>query len=294
MLQKIVCIPAFNESYAIGELIDKIKKNIEMVVVCDDGSTDDTKKIAMEHGAIVIEHEKKLGKGEALKTLFNYAKKSDADIMVTIDGDGQFLPEEIPNLIKPIVDDKADVVIGYRFDDADQMPTYRKVGNKVLDKVTNLAADLPFRDSQGGFRAYSRKAFEKIRFSTSGFGIDAEILVNAVNSGLRVAEEKVTVIYDTGGKTSTKNPISHTSEVVFSLIDLIAQRHPLRFLGLPGILLIALGIVLTIHVLDVFNEIRYFSIPFTLGAFGSLALGLILLLMSVILYSISSSTKNLR
>ncbi|MBC8502472.1 MAG: glycosyltransferase family 2 protein [Nitrosopumilus sp.] len=293
-MQKIVCIPAFNESYAIGELIDKIKKNIEMVVVCDDGSTDDTKKIAMEHGAIVIEHEKKLGKGEALKTLFNYAKKSDADIMVTIDGDGQFLPEEIPNLIKPIVDDKADVVIGYRFDDADQMPTYRKVGNKVLDKVTNLAADLPFRDSQGGFRAYSRKAFEKIRFSTSGFGIDAEILVNAVNSGLRVAEEKVTVIYDTGGKTSTKNPISHTSEVVFSLIDLIAQRHPLRFLGLPGILLIALGIVLTIHVLDVFNEIRYFSIPFTLGAFGSLALGLILLLMSVILYSISSSTKNLR
>jgi glycosyltransferase involved in cell wall biosynthesis len=293
-LQKIVCIPAFNESYAIGELIDKIKKNIEMVVVCDDGSTDDTKKIAMEHGAIVIEHEKKLGKGEALKTLFNYAKKSDADIMVTIDGDGQFLPEEIPNLIKPIVDDKADVVIGYRFDNADQMPTYRKVGNKVLDKVTNLAADLPFRDSQGGFRAYSRKAFEKIKFSTSGFGIDAEILVNAVNSGLRVAEEKVTVIYDTGGKTSTKNPISHTSEVVFSLIDLIAQRHPLRFLGLPGILLIALGIVLTIHVLDVFNEIRYFSIPFTLGAFGSLALGLILLLMSVILYSISNSTKNFR
>ena len=293
-MQKIVCIPAYNESYAIGNLIDKIKKDIEMVVVCDDGSTDDTKKIAIDHGAIVIEHRKKLGKGEALKTLFNYTKKSDADIMVTIDGDGQFLPEEIPNLIKPIIDDKADVVIGYRFDDVDQMPTYRKIGNKVLDKVTNLAADLPFRDSQGGFRAYSRKAFEKIRFSTSGFGIDAEILVNAANSGLRIVEEKVTVIYDTGGKTSTKNPISHTSEVVFSLIDLIAQRHPLRFLGIPGILLIIFGIILTIHVLDVFNEIRYFSIPFTLGAFGSLALGLILLLMSVILYSISSSTKNLR
>jgi len=165
---------------------------------------------------------------------------------------------------------------------------------EYLDKVTNLAADLSFRDSQGGFRAYSRKAFEKIRFSASGFGIDAEILVNAANSGLRIVEEKVTVIYDTGGKTSTKNPISHTSEVVFSLIDLIAQRHPLRFLGMPGILLIILGIILTIHVLDVFNEIRYFSIPYTLGAFGSLVLGLILLLMSVILYSISSSTKNLR
>ncbi len=235
-----------------------------------------------------------MGKGEALKTLFDYAKKSKADIMVTIDGDGQFLPEEIPNLLKPIINDKADVVIGYRFDNAEQMPRYRKIGNKVLDKVTNLASDLKFRDSQGGFRAYSRKAFETIRFSTSGFGIDAEILVNAANIGLRIVEEKVTVIYDTGGKTSTKNPISHTSEVIFSLIDLIAQKHPLRFLGLPGILLIIIGIGLTIHVLDVFNEIRYFSIPFTLGAFGALALGLILVLMSVILYSIASSTKNLR
>lgn len=293
-MQKIVCIPAYNESHTIGDLIDKIKENIGLVVVCDDGSTDETEKIAIEHGAIVIKHEKNLGKGEALKTLFNYARKSDADIMVTIDGDGQFLPEEIPNLMNPIINDKADLVIGYRFDDADQMPTYRKVGNKVLDKITNLASDLPFRDSQGGFRAYSRKAIETIRFSTTGFGADAEILIYAANKGLRIVEEKVTVIYDTGEKTSTKNPISHTSEVIFSLIDLIAQRHPLRFLGIPGILLIILGIGLTIHVLDVFNEIRYFSIPFTLGAFGALALGLILLLMSVILYSISSSTKNLR
>jgi glycosyltransferase involved in cell wall biosynthesis len=293
-LQKIVCIPAYNEANTIGDIVDRIKKIIDVVVVCDDGSIDNTEKNAKSHGAIVIKHEKNLGKGEALKTLFDYAKKSKADIMVTIDGDGQFLPEEIPNLLKPIINDKADVVIGYRFDNAEQMPRYRKIGNKVLDKVTNLASDLKFRDSQGGFRAYSRKAFETIRFSTSGFGIDAEILVNAANIGLRIVEEKVTVIYDTGGKTSTKNPISHTSEVIFSLIDLIAQKHPLRFLGLPGILLIIIGIGLTIHVLDVFNEIRYFSIPFTLGAFGALALGLILVLMSVILYSIASSTKNLR
>jgi glycosyltransferase involved in cell wall biosynthesis len=291
---KIACIPVYNEEKLIENVIKRCKLFVDKVIVCDDGSTDQTVINAKNAGAHVLIHKKNFGKGEAMKTLFNYAKKSDADIMVTIDGDGQFLPEEIPNMIKPIINDKADIVIGYRFDDTDQMPTYRKVGNKVLDKITNLATDLPFRDSQGGFRAYSRKAFEKIRFSTSGFGIDAEILVNAANLGLRIVEEKVTVIYDTGGKTSTKNPISHTSEVVFSLIDLIAQKHPLRFLGIPGVLLITLGIILTIHVLDVFNEIRYFSIPYTLGAFGSLVLGLILLLMSVILYSISSSTKNLR
>ena len=265
-MKKIVCVPAYNEANSIRDIILRIKKNVDTVIVCDDGSTDSTEKIAKENGAIVIKHKKNLGKGEALRTLFDYAKKSEADVMVTIDGDGQFLPEEIPKLMKPILNKEADVVIGYRFDDAEQMPTYRKMGNKVLDKVTNLASDLPFRDSQGGFRAYSRKAFETIKSSTSGFGIDAEILVNAANSGLKIVEEKITVIYDTGGKTSTKNPISHTSEVIFSLIDLIAQRHPLRFLGIPGILFIITGIGLTIHVLDVFNEIRYFSIAAIIGS----------------------------
>lgn len=293
-MQKIVCIPAYNEAEKIGDIIKKAQTNVDAVIVCDDGSTDNTEKNAKAQGAIVLKHEKNLGKGEALKTLFDYAKKSDAEIMITIDGDGQFLPEEIPKLMTPIIDGKADVVIGYRFDDSDEMPRYRKVGNKFLDKVTNLASDFPFRDSQGGFRAYSRKAFENIKFSASGFGADAEILINAANTGLRISEEKVTVIYDTGGKTSTKNPVSHTSEVMFSLIDLIAQRHPLRFLGIPGIILIFIGIGLTIHVLDVFNEVRYFSIPFTLGAFGSLTFGLIFLLMSVILYSISNSSKNFR
>jgi len=172
------------------------------------------------------------------------------------------------------------------------MPTYRKFGNKVLDKMTNLASDLPYRDTQSGFRAYSKKAIEKIKFSTSGFGADSEILIDASRKDLKISEEKVTVIYETGNKTSTKNPLSHGGEVITSLIEVIAIHHPLKYLGVPGILFLVLGIFFTVIIASTFNETRYFSIPYTLLSLGSLIVGLMLLLMSVLLFSINRSIKN--
>jgi len=219
-------------------------------------------------------------------------KNIDADIMVTIDADGQFLPEEIPKLMESIIKEKADVVLGYRFDNATDMPSYRQIGNKFLDKITNLASELPFRDTQGGFRAYSKKAINAIQFSTNGFGVDSEILVDASKKGLKITEEKVTVIYNTGGKTSTKTPIVHVSEVLRTMLEIIAIRHPLKYMGIPGLILIIVGIAVGIFVLITFNEIRYFSIPFTLIAIGATILGLLLLLMSVVLFSISKSINQ--
>jgi glycosyltransferase involved in cell wall biosynthesis len=291
-MQIICCIPAFNEGKTIFTLINKIKKFVDVVIVCDDGSQDDTIKLAKKAGAVVLTHKSNHGKGKALKTLFDYGKNTKADLMITIDGDGQFLPEEIPKIIKPIIAEEADIVNGYRFDDESEMPKYRKIGNKVLDKVTNLASDLPFNDTQSGFRAYSKKAIEVIEFKTNGFGVDSEILVNASTKDLKIVEEKITVIYNTGYKTSTKSPLVHAAEVTSSLIEIIALRHPLKYLGIPGIILTVIGIILSIQVLGTFNDTRYFSIPFTLGAMGSIMLGVILLLMSVVLFSIIRS-KNI-
>jgi len=291
-MKKIACIPVFNEEKVIEDVIKKTSEFVDQIIVCDDGSSDNTSKIARDAGAYVITHDKNLGKGAAMKTLFSHVKKTDAEIIVTIDGDGQFLPEEIPKLTAPIAKGSADIVIGYRFDDKDKMPSYRKMGNKFLDKVTNLASELPFRDTQGGFRTYSKKAIDSIFFNSNGFGVDAEILVDASKKGLIISEEKVTVIYNTGEKTSTKNPISHTSEVLGSLIELIALRHPLRYLGIPGMILMTLGIILGVFVLITFNDIRYFSIPFTLGSIASAIIGLILLLMSVVLFSIGTMSRR--
>jgi len=289
---KLVCIPAFNEEQVIGDVVKKSMQYVDKVVVCDDGSKDNTFKEAKDAGAEVIRHEKNLGKGAATKSLFEYAKKIQADVVVTIDGDGQLLPEEIPKLMIPILEKKSDIVIGYRFDDSTEMPTYRKIGNKVLDTVTNLASDLPFRDTQSGFRAYSKKAIESIKFINKGFGADSEILVDASRKGLNISEKKITVLYDTGGKTSTKNPVSHSTGVVYSLIELIALRKPLRYLGIPGISLFLVGIIYSGVVIAIFNESRYFSIPSTLIALGSLVSGLILTLVAVILFVIIRSGQR--
>lgn len=288
---KLICIPAFNEESRLGEIIVEAKKYADSVIVCDDGSSDNTSKIAISQGAELIRHSKNLGKGAAMKSLFNYAKDNDAELVVMIDGDGQFKANEIPLLIKPIMNGY-DVVIGNRFGKDSKMPNYRTLGNKVLDKITNIAADLPFEDTQSGFRSYSKKAVESISIQSDGFGSDAEILVNAAQKNLKITDVPVSVLYDIGTKTSTKNPVSHTTEVIISLIELISIRRPLSYLGIPGIIIFAMGIIFSIIVITLFNETRYFSIPYMLLTIGSFTLGLILIMMSVLLFSIKNSNSK--
>lgn len=283
----IACIPAFNEGNKIKQVVKECMKYVDSVVVCDDHSADNTFDEAESAGAYVIKHEENKGKGAALKSLFRFARNSNADAIVTIDGDGQFLPNEIKHLLGPVEKENVDVVIGYRFDDKTEMPSYRKVGNKFLDTMTNLASDLPFRDTQSGFRAYSRKAYESISFQTDGFGADSEILVDASKKDLKISEQKVTVIYNTGSKTSTTNPVSQTSHVLGSIIESIAIRHPLKFLGIPGIILLFVGIFFSIITISVFNDVGYFSVPTTLVSIGTLVIGTMMLLICVLLYSIS-------
>ena len=292
MMFKIACIPVYNEEKVIGEIVKKCMNYVDKVIVCDDGSTDDTAKVAKENGAHVIQHKKNIGKGSAMRSLFRSALENNGDVIVTIDGDGQFLPEEIPKIIEPILKNQSDIVIGYRFDDKTEMPSYRRIGNKVLDKISNFASELSFRDTQSGFRAYSKKAIQMIKFTADGFGADSEILIDASRKELRISEEKITVIYNTGGKTSTKHPITHSSSVINTLIELIAIRQPLRYLGVPGIILLVVGIIYSIVVIIIFNDTRYFSIPSTLIALGSVMIGIVLLLMSVVLFSINRIVKR--
>lgn len=289
----IACIPAYNEESNIKKTIENVEKFVDKVIVCDDGSNDNTVAEAENTEAYVIKCQKNKGKGAALQELFKFANASNADIMITIDADGQFVADEIPLLLKPIIEEKSDIVIGYRFDDKTEMPKYRKIGNKFLDKITNLAEDIGVRDTQSGFRSYSKKAIKTINFSTDGFGADSEILIDATEKKLKISEEKVTVIYNTGGRTSSKNPISHTTEVIGSIIEKIALKHPLKYLGIPGIALIITSIIFGINLSTVFNETGYFSIPITLIALGTLVVGTMMILISVLLYTLNlNNVKN--
>jgi len=288
----VACIPAYNEEKNIGKLVKDCLKQVDKVVVCDDGSTDFTIKEARDAGAFVITHLHNKGKGAALKSLFDFANHSNVDIIVTIDGDGQFLPEEIPKLTKDIENGKSDIVIGYRFETENDMPLYRKFGNKLLDELSKKASNLNLRDTQSGFRAYSKHAIEKIYFKNDGFAADSEILINASEKNMTISEHNVSVLYNTGNKTSSQNPIRQGSSVLIHLLELILMKRPLTFLGIPGFVLLIIGIISSSITMNIFNETRYFSVPFTLISMVFLTVGIMLILVSGILFSFNRTIHN--
>ncbi len=242
-MAKITAIlPAYNEELCISGIILGSKKYVDRIIVVDDGSTDNTVKIAELAGAEVISHSYNLGKGAALKTGFEAAKSSD--IIVTIDSDGQHHPKEIPKLVTPIINGEADIVNGSRYINGNKKdtPSYRRIGQTVLDKATNLNGGLNITDSQSGFRAFARHSLPAFRFSSSDFGIESEMLTDAANAGLRIKEVEINVRYDVNG--STKNPVSHGMGVLVKIINDLKFKKPLYYFTLPGTLIILLGVIL--------------------------------------------------
>ena len=156
MANVVAIIPAYNEEKALADVIGKTLDYVDEVIVVDDGSSDKTSEVAVEAGARVIKHSVNLGKGEALKSGFK-AIEGDS-IIITIDGDGQHNPNEIPDLVRPIIEDSADLVNGSRYMNGpeENTPAYRRVGQKVLDIATNISAGTKVTDSQSGFREIGR------------------------------------------------------------------------------------------------------------------------------------------
>ncbi|MGB9980660.1 glycosyltransferase family 2 protein, partial [Methanobacterium sp.] len=193
-------------------------------------------------GAQVICHSSNNGKGAALKTGFEAAK--DSDIIVTLDSDGQHNPKEIPKLIKPIINGEADIVNGSRYINGSKKdtPSYRRIGQSILDKITNLGSGLNITDSQSGFRAFARYTIPAFRFSCTDFGIESEMLTDASNVGLRVKEVEIGVRYDVD--SSTKNPVSHGVSVLIKIINDLQFQRPLFYFALPGGVITLLGLVL--------------------------------------------------
>jgi len=154
----MIGIPAFNEGKNIAAILVKLKKISQEIIVCDDGSNDLTAKIAEGLGAIVVRHEKNLGYGTAIRTIFLKAQEMKADVLITFDADGQHRIEDIEKVLEPIKSNMADVVIGSRFLNNNQnIPKYRKVGIKAITELTNIAGGTKITDSQSGFRAYNKK-----------------------------------------------------------------------------------------------------------------------------------------
>ena len=285
-------IPAFNEEKNIASIITKLNKIADSVVVCDDGSTDLTSDIAKKMGAIMINHEKNLGYGGAIRSIFLKAKEIDGDILVTFDADGQHRIEDIKNVIEPIINQKADLVIGSRFLDENEkeVPQYRKVGIKVITKITNASINEQLTDSQSGFRAYSKKVVNELNPTELGMGISTEILIKASSKNFKILEVPIKILYS--GDTSTHNPVTHGSSVIFSTIKYTSIEHPLKFYGIPSMIFFIIGISFTYLATQYYAEIGRLNTNLTIVAASTVLIAVVLLISGILLYTLVSVVRE--
>jgi glycosyltransferase involved in cell wall biosynthesis len=290
-MKVVIGIPAFNEEKNIGAILVKLKKISKDIIVCDDGSGDLTAEIAKELGADVISHKRNLGYGAGIRSIFLKAREINADVLITFDADGQHRIEDIDSVLKPMINDEADIIIGSRFlTENNKIPKYRRIGIKAITSITNSSIGKKLSDSQSGFRAYNKKILENITPSESGMGVSTEILIKASKKKFRISEVPIIVSYE--GDTSTQNPVSHGASVILSTIKFTSIEHPLKFYGISGMLFLGIGLFFLFWTLQLFTESGKIITNISLIGIGGIVIGIVLLVTATILYSIINVVRE--
>ena len=243
----IVAMPAYNEERYIGSVILKARQYADEVIVVDDGSSDDTVKVARLAGATVVQHKENQGYGAAIQSILAQARARNPDILVLLDADSQHDPAEISALAKAI-SDGYDLAIGSRKLRRDDIPAYRQAGQKVISYFTRILSGSKLADTESGFRAFSRKAIAVLEPREKGMAVSAETVSLATAKGLKIAEVPISAIYTKDG--STLNPVKHGVGVLNRVMVMISERRPLLFFGMGGGISIALGIFAGVVVLQ--------------------------------------------
>jgi len=193
----VVVIAAYNEEKKIRTVVDSVAKYADLIVVVDDGSKDKTSEMVNNKKAVVLRHCINLGQGAALQTGFDYVKQMNPKVVVTYDADGQFLAEEIPSMVKPILEKKVDVVLGSRFlGKTINMSPVRKYMLKLGILFTWVFSEIKLTDTHNGFRALSKKALESIKITQNRMAHASEIIDEIKRNNLSYLEMPVTVKYD--------------------------------------------------------------------------------------------------
>ena len=291
-MKLVIIIPAYNEEGAIRSVLKSIPKEIagidkQEVLVIDDGSTDATARVSRESGVEVISHLENMGLGQAFATGVKNALIRKADIMVVIDGDGQFHADDIPRLIQPIVEKKADFVSGSRFaKDSPQsnIPRIRLVGNRVMANFLSLMSGRKFSDVSCGFRAYSRETLLHLNLFGK-FTYTQETILNIAYKGLVMTEVPVHVTYFKNRKSqltgSLKTYVLRSSNIVFRTV---LDYRPLAVFGGTGIVVFGLGVILDVVMVGIFLETGRFTPNASIGIAGLVLnfFGLLLFIIGLI------------
>lgn len=300
-VEVLAAIPAYNERRTIGEVVTSVQRHVDEVLVIDDGSDDDTVTAAERAGATAIRHERNRGYGAALKTAFAEAERRDVDALVILDGDGQHDPSDVPELLRELRENDANVVVGSRFrgESEEFIPRYRRVGLLVINVLTNLtlgsvSSQSWVSDTQSGFRAFDREAIDGFaEYDTIGDGMSAstDILYHARRRGYDIGEVSTTIQYEEG--TSTQNPLVHGLSLVKNIAKIVERERPMTFLGVPGIAVAMLGTGFGYW--GVTNYVRSGTFPagIVLVCIFCTFLGSLLSVTGVILHSVKSHMERL-
>lgn len=291
-MKLVIIIPAYNEEKTINSVVKGIPSNVPgisdiKIIVVDDGSADSTSDLAKSAGALVISHDKNKGLGIAFQTGVKAALKLRADIMVSIDADSQFNALDIPRLIQPILENKADFVSGSRFmagASTPNIPKTRLIGNKIINRFISLAANRKFTDVSCGFRAYSKETLLWLNLFGK-FTYTQEVILNLNFKNLRMAEVPITAQY-------FKERKSHISGSLFKyclraskiILRTIIDYKPLKFFGGSGALLFVLGLVFDIIMFSIFLKTGQFTPYKFVGIAGVIfnVFGLFLFIIGVV------------
>ena len=173
---------------------------------------------------------------------------------------------------------------------SDEMPNYRKMGIKLITKVTNMSITEKLTDSQSGFRAYNKKVLENIIPTDEGMGVSTEILIKASKLDFKIAEVPIKVNYK--GKTSTQDPVSHGTSVIISTLKFTSIHNPLKFYGIPGVIFLIIGLTFIAWTIQIYSVEQAIVTNISLIGIGGIVLGTVLLMTAIILFSIVTVVKE--
>lgn len=246
-MRLIINIPAYNEEKTIGSLIETLPRSVKgfsevKIQVIDDGSTDNTVRVARSAGAdFVYSNQINRGLGPTFRRAVLHALDNGYDVMVNIDADGQFKGEDIPKITKPILQKEADIIIGSRFSGVapKNMPLIKKILNKVAAKIVGAFLGECIDDLTCGFRAYNREAMLKLNLNHQ-FTYTQETIIDALSKSMKVAWIPIEVTYFKNREAKmTKSILNFILQSLFIILKALRDTKPLKFFGLPALLLIS-------------------------------------------------------
>ena len=268
MMKIIVTIPAYNEEKSIGNVIKKIKEVMSKnkynysILVVDDGSTDKTDDIAKKMGAIVYVHPKNYGLAETFMSEIKKCIELKADVIVHIDADGQYMPEEIPKLLNEIKKGY-DLVLGSRFiGKIEYMPLINRLGNIAFSKAVSQITNTKITDAQTGFRAFTKELAESIPIR-SKHTYTQEQIIRAVREKFKIKEIPVYFKKRNGKSRLIKNTLGYAIRAWINVIRIFRDYEPLKFFGLLGMAIFSIGISIGLYLI---------YLHFTSGIVGHFAL----------------------